>query len=158
MLIKIFFRGFGGVIFLFGVILFMSEFNKHQKQNSDLWLQTNGLIITTTVKENRSRKGVSWCPKVIYSYSVNGIDHESDDIGYQSLCSLDKLAAEHAIKQYKKGNSILVHYLPEAPETSVLTTEYSQTGYLTFLAALFTGGFGLLLIFIRVEDNNSYKQ
>jgi len=137
-------------ILLFGMMLIYSV-NNYFKLTGDDWKNVAGIVLSTSVVKNEGRKGTSWCPKVKYSYQVNGIDFKDDSIHINGQCSLIKSDAFDQLKNYKKGQVVVVNYLPLSPDKGALIQGVHWSDYLLiFLAVISLSAFTFLL-FAKVK-------
>ena len=94
--------------------------------SSKKWPTTEGTIDTSYVHHRKTLDGVNYKPIIIYSYSVNGTRHHSDqiafslnilpDTGYNSFRRL----ANRKIRRYPVNKRVTVYYNPSNHEQAVL--------------------------------------
>jgi hypothetical protein len=93
-----------------------------QQLRSQHWPTAQGRVASSeVVVESDSEGGTSYTPKIRYSYSVDGVNHQNDRIRYGFSIS-GKRAARAAVEMYPRGNAVTVHYNPQTPSQVVLDT------------------------------------
>jgi hypothetical protein len=92
------------------------------RQSTQTWLSTSGTILMSSVQSSYTGKSHSTYPVVVYSYSVNGQNYQSQRIkaGEQFLNVRVAGQAQATVKRYPIGATVTVYYDPANPAESVL--------------------------------------
>ncbi|UTZ34808.1 DUF3592 domain-containing protein (plasmid) [Vibrio campbellii] len=117
------------IVFFVASIALKLETEKVMKVTSTEWIISRGVVQSTEIKENRTSKGVSWCPKVHYKYKINKDEYISDTIHLVKGCSFTKHSAKAKIKAYKVGDAIDVYIDPNDFEISALNVDMTIYDY-----------------------------
>ncbi len=136
------------------IVAYYYRLNKHKKAMEQSKFPTvNGKINSSTIieKEHTTRNddgttdtSVSFVPKVSYSYTVSGIDHQNHRIAVldEETFSRRELAEKY-IAAYAEGKELPVYYDPSDPKVSFLDNQLNskKIDFNTWLLILlFTGG------------------
>lgn len=145
----------GAAVLVFGVV------QLRKALASKDWPTVSGTIISAEmISRTRQRESggsiTVYGAAVVYRYSVNGEEYESDRISYGSFSSSDRSHARSVLETYPPGRSVAVHYDPDEPGTAVLEIGIG-TGNFILLGVgsafvLFGGG---LLIALYVQHLRS---
>ena len=81
----------------------------------------------------------TYYPEIVYSYSVNGEEYQSDMYRFYEM-GMTETEATTVVGRYTEGGSASCYYDPANPEDAVLTLDSDRSGMYTL------AGFGLLLL------------
>ena len=118
----------GGLVMFIGgaaVLLFGFLQLQNARESSD-WPNVKGQVLSSDVERRRYRtidgtiSGNTYLPRVVYIYSVNGIEHRSDKFSTLLIDHNTLKAAENDIAAFPPGSDIIVYYDPEEPRSAVL--------------------------------------
>lgn len=90
------------------------------------WRTTSGIVVSSDVVRLAARS--QWLNprnyfkgRTVYEYAVDGVSYQSDRVGFDDLAfSNSRLIAERDADRFGVGNSVQVHYDPDAPASAVL--------------------------------------
>ncbi len=91
------------------------------------WPTADGVVVEsriehTTTRRTRAGRTTStpfYIPRVIYRFSVEGVDIQGDQLG-RSVSSSTPSVVERVIASYPVGTRVVVHYDPREPTTAVV--------------------------------------
>lgn len=86
-----------------------------------------------------------YLPRVVYIYSVNGIEHRSDKFSTLLIDHSTLKATENDIAAFPPGSDITVYYDPEEPRSAVLRPGAS-IGDITFFNLFMMSMVALILL------------
>lgn len=107
------------------------------------WPQVSATIKETTVNRANASKGVTYCPKSMVSFQLNGATHTSELQTSDLVCSRSEVSAQQAAGAWPIGKEILIHANPAK------LTQVRLVGYALNVAdylVLFVGCLCLLLL------------
>lgn len=86
-------------------------FGLHDRYDKN-WIETSAIVQSSYVEESLRSRGTSYCPKVIYMYSIDDIEYtaESNPTHY---CKLTEGSAERRLEKYPDDKEIQVFYSRE---------------------------------------------
>ncbi len=76
------------------------------------WPQVSATIKETTVNRANASKGVTYCPKSIVSFQLNGATHVTELQTSGLVCSSSEVSAKQAAGAWPIGKEILIHANP----------------------------------------------
>ena len=86
------------------------------------WISVEGSVINTYIEEYRDAdQEVTYTPRIIYEYTVDGQTYTSQQIAFgieQSYGSQNR--ADDVLEDFPVGNPVTVYYDPEDPGNAVL--------------------------------------
>lgn len=111
------------IAFFIGFTIYNQISNGFQ---SSQWPHTQGEILSSEVERvvshgSKSKKRVSYQPKIHYSYEVAGKEHQGTNLCF-AQDGVGKAWAEEKVKKYPVGRKADVFYKAEDPTVSVLET------------------------------------
>lgn len=117
--------GFTASLFIGGLILAGWAWSDlRQAQDAHNWPTTSGRILRRSTDDAHFRGRNSWLPLLWYRYTVEGTRYEGKRLSFRTYWT--PKAAMHAAYHYDQGQTVKVHYHPEAPERSVLELETGE--------------------------------
>ncbi|NLF50087.1 MAG: DUF3592 domain-containing protein [Leptolinea sp.] len=131
--------------------LVLSWQRKRKETITSQWLPTQGIILSSELKEYRASGTTSngestFAPLVRYQYTCNGRTYGGIRITFSSV-NYSRGKAEQISNRYSPGDAITVYYDPLHPEEAVLEKETNITNSLRMTGlVLLTLGFGSLCI------------
>lgn len=113
------------VLMLAGFGYFLYKRNQQSmayRQSTQTWLSTTGTVLMSSVQSRTSGRSHSIFPVVVYQYSVNGKNYQSQTIkaGEQFLNVRVIGQAQATVALYPIGANVTVYYNPANPAESVL--------------------------------------
>jgi hypothetical protein len=123
------------ILMLIGGLFFIGlaiRQNMKAKKAEETWLTTTGVVLSSTVKVQRSRntKGqtrITYIPQVSYQYQVGDQTYTGDRLGFGSG-SYGQAKANQKSIDYPQGGQVIVHYDPADPAKAVLETKAQGAG------------------------------
>jgi hypothetical protein len=105
----------GGAVLAFGVR------NLVRAENSTGWPTAEGIVVESRVASSSGSKGgTTYRAAVRYEYTVSGVKHSGDDIGFGDYGSSNSDHAQQGVNRHPVGQRTKVHYMPEDPSVAVL--------------------------------------
>jgi uncharacterized protein DUF3592 len=115
MIIGIIFASVGAGMVTWSVLTLVESVGSHR------WQTTEGVIIASRVHEEPGVEGLTYRPKVLYRYSVNGSEHVASRTKFGDGVSLSwSSPARQIVRTYPVGTAVTVHYNPADPADAVL--------------------------------------
>ncbi len=113
------------LLILGGLGFFLYKRNQQSmayRQSTQTWQSTSGMVVMSSVQRKHTGRSYSNYPVVVYIYSVNGQQYQSQRIkaGEQFLNVRVIGQAEATVTRYPIGSTITVYYNPANPAESVL--------------------------------------
>jgi hypothetical protein len=114
------------IFLLVGLYLIVASLLKISRaQKSKGWAQTSAEVQSSKFEVHRSTdfegaEAVSYHARVVYKYTVNGIEYRSDRVFFGQGAGTSKAAAKRRVAEYVPGNQLKVYYDPENPKVAVL--------------------------------------
>lgn len=152
------------VLFVFGFFMLLalgwftfSVYSDVKAVQTFFWPSTGGTVISGEVAIVHSTKGASKLKPVIrYSYTVDGVEYESDRYS-STVARGSSFWDKEVINKYPAGSAITVYYNPENPAKSVLDRGFQKDDvWMTFLPlAIFALLFYALKKQLKEVKNNS---
>ena len=133
-----------------GLVLFHGFGNRSLASESKTWPTAPGVIVTSTVVEEFSRKSSAWELRVTYSYTVAGTSYTGDVVRSGDLDYSDREGAEAKLAAYPVGATVAVRYDPDSPGRAVLESgggEWWAIAGAGFVAGI--AGIALLVFLVR---------
>ena len=110
----------------------------YQARRSATWPSTEGVITQARVV----RAGYSYARAVVYSYTVDGVRCQGEDIAAGPvLTSITDAYARKCLARYPVGTPIAVYYDPENPAIAVLEPGLSKKSFVPLAFGLFFATF-----------------
>jgi hypothetical protein len=112
--------GFGVLIFITGMIMYMLQGNQRAKIGpSQTWPSVVGTVITSALEQRNPKDNKVYSAAVHYSYRVDGRDFQSDRIFWgPNEGPRDKMA--EIVRAYRAGRDVWVQHDPRNPANAVL--------------------------------------
>jgi len=126
---------FGFFILLSISWLIFSVYGDVKAVQSLLWPSTEGTVISGSVETSHSTKGgsKSW-PVIRYSFSVKGVEYESDRYS-STVARGSSFWAKEVVENHPAGSTIRVFYNPDDPSKSLLDRGFQKDDiWMTFLS------------------------
>lgn len=112
--------GFGAMIFIIGIILYMVQGSQRAKlAPSKFWPSVVGTITSSALEKSHSQRNAAYSAAVRYSYRVGGKDYESDRIFWGPNEGSQQQMAE-IVAAYPVGRDVWVQHEPRNPANAVL--------------------------------------
>jgi hypothetical protein len=154
----------GGVFTTIGIVAGL-VFGKPILDNakaSEQWPQTQGEVLESELHESRGDDGTTYAAHVIYRYSLNGGEFESDRIWFGGDYSTSNRSEMFEIvKMYSVGQAVVVYYSPDDPTEAVLMPGAYTSSYLLFAIGVVFMAIGSLLLvgfaFMFVRSVTGFK-
>ena len=152
-----------GVVFVVAGYLVGIWFGKpildNAKASTD-WPTTQGEVIESKLEHHRGssgkkgRRGPTYSVHVVYRYSLDGADLESDRVWFGGDYSTsDRAGMQAVVREYPVGSRVTVYYAPDNPGLAVLKPGAFVSSYLCFgigTAFLVLGSVMLLGVFMTL--------
>jgi hypothetical protein len=112
------------------------------------WPTTDGKVIESEVERHRNNDDETmYKAMVIYQYSLDGANFESDRVWYgDGYSTNDRSAMQTVVKEYPVGKKVTVYYSPDAPDEAVLQPGAFFSSYLLFGIGLTFAVIGSLMV------------
>ena len=112
------------------------------------WPTTDGKVIESEVERHHSNDGdTTYKAMVIYQYSLDGANFESDRVWFGGGYSTsDRSAMQAVVREYPVGKKVTVHYSPDSPDEAVLQPGAFFSSYLLFGIGLTFAVIGSLML------------
>ena len=121
-------------------------------KTSTTWPTTPGEVIESELERHRGEDGTTYSALVVYRYSLDGGEFESDRVWIGGNYSTSNRAEMQAVvREYPVGNRVTVYYSPDDPAQSVLKPGAFISSYVCFgigMVFLVIGSMLLLGVFI----------
>lgn len=119
----------------------------------------NNIYLTPKQISDEPYKFGRYIPKIIYSYTVNGVKYESDTVIYPAISSYSYDKVVSIVGNLKDNNTIEVYYDPKNPNKSYIITgkrEYSGLiiGIILVIIAVYLGYYRGHLKFNNKQSND----
>jgi hypothetical protein len=106
---------------LFGAGLFFTQYKELKNAQDSLeWPTTKGIVILSEVKTDESNESVIYKTNIHYKYTLKSQDYFSDRVSFGWPEYSDIEQAKTAVKKYKQGQNINIHFNPANPSESVI--------------------------------------
>ena len=106
------------------ITLFLGVRGVLKAQASVKWPTVAGEIKTSSVESyisrTRSESETTYHAKVLYEYSINGTKYNGNRVAYSDYGSSNPSHARSIVNRYPKGKTVIVYYLPDNHEESLL--------------------------------------
>lgn len=154
----------GSVFTIIGIVagLVFGKPMLDEAKASEHWPQTQGEIIESELETSRGDNGTMYGAHVVYRYSLDGGEFESDRIWFGGDYSTSNRSEMfEVVKQYPVGQAVTVYYSPDQPSESVLMPGAYTSSYILFaIGMVFLGIGGSLLlgfVFLFVQSVTGFK-
>ena len=104
-----------------------------QGYQSQRWPQTQGVVVSSSLRITRSKSKEMYSPQIVYRYRVAGKEWENDVYGFPARRTTSRREARNQLAAYPPGASTKVFYDPSNPQSSCLTPGFSLAFALWFL-------------------------
>lgn len=122
------------------LILAVSLFLGRQQQASVGWPSVEGRVINTYLEEYRdAEQEVSYTPRIIYEYRLDGQTYTSQQIAFgieQSYGSQNR--AGDVLDEFPVGSPVTVYYDPDNPGNAVLDRSTGRNTFFIILGGALT--------------------
>jgi hypothetical protein len=113
------------ILILGGIGYFLyrrSQQSSSYRQSAQTWPSTSGTVLMSSVQTKRTGRSRSTYPVVVYQYSVNGQNYQSQRIkaGEQFMSIRVAGEAQATAARYPVGSTVTVYYNPANPGESAL--------------------------------------
>ena len=126
-----------------------------EAKNSSNWPYVIGTIISSQIKEKRSRLSPEdsyrrfYRAEVRYAYNVNGVEYSSKRVKAGiNISNTREVSAEKTFYNYPEGKSIRVYYNSRSPKKSFLETGSNTVLLVNFIVSFLIIIIGLVPIII----------
>lgn len=137
-------------------ILFYGFKNLKNSTAAKNWPTTKGKIESCSIEENSDSDGTTYKVVADYSYQVNSINYQNNQIAFGYSSSSGEEAHLEIFNKIKKAKLINVRFEPSNPGNSVLSFGFHRSIQLTFAFAItwlaFVFGFTLLFYIFSRSD------
>ena len=154
----------GGVFTTIGIVtgLVFGRPILNKAKASEQWPQTQGEVLESELHESQDDNSTTYAAHVIYRYSLDGGEFESDRIWFGGDYSTSNRSAMFEIvKKYSVGQTITVYYSPDDPAEAVLMPGAYISSYLLFVIGMVFLAIGNLLLvgfaFMFVRSVTGFK-
>jgi hypothetical protein len=97
-----------------GALAFGGGRTLYRAHASQGWPSAQGKVLSSSVETVRSKRSVSFRPRVRYSYSVAGASHASESLTFSGGALGGGFAdADAFVRRFPVGTEVTVHYSPE---------------------------------------------
>ena len=155
---------FGGIFTTIGIVagLVVGKPILDNAKASEQWPQTQGEVLESELNESRDDNGKTYAAHVIYRYSLDGGEFESDRIWFGGDYSTSNRSEMfEVVKKYPIGQAVTVYYSPDDPAEAVLIPGAYTSSYLLFgIGMVFLAIGSLLLVgfaFMFVRSVTGFK-
>lgn len=104
---------------------------------------TDGAVTTSEVVTTGSGEDVSHKPRVAFTYTIDGIDHASEQVRYEVMGSSAKRDAQRIVDRFEVGELVTVYYNPDDHADAVLITGLQGQD---LFVAMFLTPFNLIML------------
>lgn len=115
-------------------------------QDSLKWPATDGVIISSEIKENKDEDSTTYEANVRYEFSVEKKLYSSDNISFGQYSSSDPEHARQIVRRYPKGQKVSVNFNPTHPNESVLEPGVTYVSYLPLVIGVVFFGVGAAIL------------
>jgi len=154
----------GGIFTTIGIVagLVFGKPILDQAKASEEWPQTQGEILESELVESHDDDSTTYGAQVIYRYSLDGGEFESDRIWFGGDYSTSNRSEMfEVVKKYPVGQAVTVYYSPDDPTEAVLMPGAYTSSYVLFaIGMVFLGIGGSLLlgfVFLFVQSVTGFK-
>jgi hypothetical protein len=152
------------VFAVMGVIALMIWLTNTQAMEAAMnWPTTSGVVTESNIRWDPPETGNDYgafSPILHYSYNVSGTQFEGDRIVFGIFAFRYQSNAQDFINNYPIGKSVIVHYDPNNPQSSILFPEVNQEtapALIVGCAFIAIGMIGEILAF-RFKDKLDRKE
>lgn len=113
------------------------------------WPSTQGTISSSYISEqtrrdSNRRTSITYFPRVLYQYKVDGRHYTSHRIEFGGESGGMKRMAKKVVDKYPAGKKVTVHYNPQDPQYAILEAGFTWSSLIVFLAGIAFLGVGVL--------------
>jgi hypothetical protein len=117
-------------------------------QESPKWSTTDGIIISSGIKESKDEDSTTYEANVRYEYTIGEKRYSSNQVSFGQYGSSDPEHTQSIVRRYKKGQKVNVYVNPAHPDKSVLEPGATWSSYLPLgTSAIFVGIGAIIAIF-----------
>ena len=135
-------------------------------QESLNWPITDGVIISSEIKESQGDNSTTYEANVRYKYAVGEKHYLSDQVSFGQYGSSDPEHAQSIVRRYEKGQKVSVHFNPAHPDQSALEPGATWSSYMLLgMGAVFFGAgaisavsFGIVAPQLRRRRTEALRQ
>ena len=105
-----------------------------QNRAAAVYVPVDGTVVSTLLRHHRRNRGSgeTWSPHIVYRYTVDGRSYENDVYAHDLVAFREKAIVQQMLDALPVGGPIRVHYDPDAPASSVLSTVPASTAGMWF--------------------------
>jgi hypothetical protein len=139
-------RGAGGCLIVFGLFFalvgmavtwFLSVDVWQKSRDSKNWEEVSCVIVSSEVVRRSTSDGVNFRPGIVFRYTWEGTEYESDSYRFIEVSSGNRGWADNIVARYPPGSSHTALLNPRNPEEAVLERHLGASFLLTFLPLVF---------------------
>ena len=152
--------GLGTFSALVGVICFLCFYVAYSNvSETKIWPQVPAIVDKTTVTRVDGNKGITYCPKSVVRFQLNGTPYTAELQSSGLVCSRSQDATHQLSAQWPSGKEVQVHVNPSKP-TQVRTSNFSLHGadYLVLLVGCLCFLLLLPLRHLKSKETQSHEQ
>lgn len=112
--------GFGPLILIGIVCLFIALRNRQRAQASAEWHSAPGTLLSFKITKGKTKHQTHYYPHLKYEYTLNGTRYTSDRISFGYLAYDSEDEAKSELEQRVGKNPVTVYYDPQNPKDAVL--------------------------------------
>jgi len=122
-----------------------------QANASEQWPQTQGEILVSEVVESHGDDGTMYSAHVVYKYTLDGGDLESDRVWFGGDYSTsDRSEMSEVVRKYPVGQTVDVYYSSDDPTEAVLMPGAYTSTYVLFVIGMVFLVIGAVLLLILI--------
>jgi Protein of unknown function (DUF3592) len=133
-----------GLVFMaVGGFIFSPAYKELKNAQDSLnWPTTDGVVISSEIKESTNENSTTYSANARYKYSIGEKSYSSDQVSFGQYSSSNPEYAQSIVQRYLAGQKVKVHFNPTNPNNSVLEPGASWVSYmpLGISIAFFTTG------------------
>ncbi|TCS36458.1 DUF3592 domain-containing protein [Reinekea marinisedimentorum] len=112
------------------IMVYRSYGNIVRSLSSKEWPSTTAKVVLSSFDRTQSL----YEPKIIYRYSINGMQYDNDTYTHLGAFSTTKKTAIKISKNHPEGSNITIHVNPRAPQQSVIVPGIHWVQVASFVA------------------------
>jgi hypothetical protein len=143
---------------LLGLGMAIMGFFKYQEaQESISWPRTDGIVKSSSVRNDLDSKQNGYTPNVVYEYKVANVTYTSDRMELNTAPTNNKSAVRVLVHKYPVGSKVTVYYNPEDPSKALLSPGGISNGLTSIIVGL-TLAVGCGIAFFKMYIGRSIAQ